>query len=330
MLRTEKPLRCPDCHSQSFQRNSLTATCLTCGHSYPVRYGIIDFLPAPNRAVTHELRGLAAENNLDVEDDLERVKYLRTEHIDTTSELMTKSRHERTQYYQQTSAAFYEGLSRARPDAGLRVLEIGSERTFFKLRTIRDLCDEAYALNIFFHITAENEHLDWPVRILGDMNDIPIGDNYLDLIICSATIHHSNSLDKALAEVARVLRPSGRALILNEPIEGWLKARGLERGVARHSRHDDIHEDPVTWRQWTDGIKGSGLLPDFFLPAWFLQQVASADSLPDDVRFGSLARIVRPVLRNSLIQDLVRTMCRAPGQALLGLPLNVVLWKGPH
>jgi hypothetical protein len=99
----------------------------------------------------------------------------------------------RTTYYQTTTAAFYEGLARAKPDAGMRVLELGSERTYFKLRTIRDLCDEAYALNIYFNINETNIDIDWPVRVLADMNDLPFPDGYFDLIICSATLHHTDT-----------------------------------------------------------------------------------------------------------------------------------------
>src|SRR5580704_18643955 len=184
MIIDPTPFRCPLCHSASLVAFATGLKCAQCGQSYPVRFGIIDFLTAPDAAVTKELKGLAAENNIDFDGSLDAVKFLRTPHIHTTEELMAGSRHERTQYYQQTSAAFYEGLARARPDAGLRVLEIGSERTYFALRTIKDLSTEAYALNIFFHVTAANEQSGWPVRILGDMNALPFQNDYLDLVIC--------------------------------------------------------------------------------------------------------------------------------------------------
>ena len=282
---------------------------------------------APTHAVSHELEGLAAENSVSPGDGIEAVKWLRTGRIETTAELMASSRGERTQYYQQTAAAFFEGLSRSKPDADMRALEIGAERSFFMLRTIRDLCSEAYALNIFFHITHENANQQWPVRVLGDMNDLPFADGHFDLVICSATLHHTATLPEAFREVARVLRPGGRAIVINEPVEGLVKSRGLDRGQQAHDRDEHIHEDPVSARQWSRAIAGSGMLPDYFVPAWFMQQVAAHESAPQDVRFARLARALAPMMRRPFVQDLGRLLGRIPGQALLGLPLNVVLWK---
>ena len=314
------------CHSPSLEPSQRGLICESCGRCYAQSRRIIDFLPQPGAAVQHELAGLASENGVDPRLGIEAVKLLHTEHIDTLSDLMLRSRHEPAQYYQQTTAALYEGLARARLDAGMRVLEVGSERTFFKLRTIRDLTSEAYALNIFFHVTPEMDCIEWPVRLLGDMNELPFVDEYLDLIICSASLHHTSTMDIALAEMKRVLRPKGRVILLNEPVEGWLKARG-RKGGRSHDRHEEIHEDPVTWRRWTDAIGGSGLRPDYFLPAWFLQQLGEPDSLHEQMRFRGLARRLAPLLRRSSWQDLASTVFRIPAQAVLGMPLNVVLWK---
>jgi len=327
MSNSIRPYRCPNCHSTELVNRDVETIACKCGSTYSVRYGIIDFIPEPSQAVKHELTGLAHENNVSVEDGCESVKLLRTARIETLDDLMTTSRHEPGQYYQQTMASYLEGLSMAQIDSGMKVLEIGSERRFANLTIIRDFCAEAYAVNIFFHISDENEDLAWPSRVLGDMNDLPFADGYFDLIVCSATLHHTATLPLAVKEIARVLRAGGRAVIVNEPVEGRIKTLGKRRQHDRTNRDNHIHEDPVTIQQWRQSIKASGLRPDPFLPNWFGQQVARIDTLSEGVRFAGLAKRLSPVFRHSTTRDLASVVGRLPGQSLLGLPLNVVLWK---
>lgn len=47
----------------------------------------------------------------------------------------------------------------------------------------------------------------------GDLADLPLPDDSLDALITVNTVYFVADLDRALAEIARVLRPSGRALI---------------------------------------------------------------------------------------------------------------------
>jgi len=322
-----RPYRCPNCHSTELMSRDVDSMACECGTTYSIRYGIIDFIPEPSQAIRHELEGLAHENNVPVDDRCESAKLLRTARIETLDDLMTTSRHEPGQYYQQTMASYMEGLSRAQVDSAMKVLEIGSERRFAKLTMIKDFCAEAYALNIFFHISDENEDLAWPSRVLGDMNDLPFADGYFDLIVCSATLHHTATLPLAVKEIARVLRAGGRAVIVNEPVEGRIKTLGKRRQDDRANRDEHIHEDPVTMQQWRHSIKASGLREDPFLPKWFGQQVARIDALPEGVRFAGLAKRLSPVFRHSTTRDLLGVAGRRLGQSLLGLPLNVVLWK---
>jgi hypothetical protein len=115
-----------------------------------------------------------------------------------------------------------------------------------------------------------------------------------------------------------VLRPGGRAVVVAEPIEGAWKARGLRNGLKAHHRDDHIHEDPISMKQWNDAIGRSGLRGDFFVPAWFMQQVATASSSHKDLRFRGLARMVGPLMQRSTIQDVTRAVGRIPAQGFSG------------
>jgi SAM-dependent methyltransferase len=153
---------------------------------------------------------------------------------------------------------------------------------------------------------------------------LPFIDGSFDLVIVSASLHHAPNWESTLRQIAAVLRTGGRAIIVNEPVEGTLKHVGRARTV---ERDDLIHEDPVTWRQWSKAIAASGLRPSYFVPHWFLDQSAHltrSGSLP---RFGRLAKSVGPALRVPFLQESARLLGGPLGRQLLGLPLNVVLWK---
>lgn len=47
--------------------------------------------------------------------------------------------------------------------------------------------------------------------------ELPFEDNSIDLVFCFAAAHHFVKLDETLAEVYRVLKPSGKCLFLYEP-----------------------------------------------------------------------------------------------------------------
>jgi len=58
-----------------------------------------------------------------------------------------------------------------------------------------------------------------------DIQHIPYADNTFDLIIANAMLYHVPNLDRALREVARVLKPSGRFLCSTSGVNGlpsWL------------------------------------------------------------------------------------------------------------
>jgi ubiquinone/menaquinone biosynthesis C-methylase UbiE len=49
----------------------------------------------------------------------------------------------------------------------------------------------------------------------GDVENLPIGAGELDAAMMSLVLHHSPAPGKALTEVARVLRPGGRVLVVD-------------------------------------------------------------------------------------------------------------------
>ncbi|MFI6213584.1 methyltransferase domain-containing protein [Nocardia brasiliensis] len=47
----------------------------------------------------------------------------------------------------------------------------------------------------------------------GDLHDLPVSDDAVDLIVCALALNHNSALEPILAEFARVLRPGGHLVI---------------------------------------------------------------------------------------------------------------------
>ena len=72
----------------------------------------------------------------------------------------------------------------------------------------------------------------------GEIEDVPLSDDAFDLAVLSQALHHATAPEPALAEATRVVKPSGRVLILDlvEHDEAWVAERlgdrwpGFDRG----------------------------------------------------------------------------------------------------
>ena len=59
------------------------------------------------------------------------------------------------------------------------------------------------------------------------MEEVPIDDASVDLVFFSQSLHHAAHPDRALREAARILRPSGRIVILDLARHRFEEAREL-------------------------------------------------------------------------------------------------------
>jgi ArsR family transcriptional regulator len=59
----------------------------------------------------------------------------------------------------------------------------------------------------------------------GDVEHVPLADRSVDIALLSQALHHAEHPDRALAEARRILRPGGRALVLElrEHAEAWVR-----------------------------------------------------------------------------------------------------------
>ena len=62
----------------------------------------------------------------------------------------------------------------------------------------------------------------WTEFIRGEMEDIPLPDGSIDVVISNGVLNLSARKSRALAEIFRVLRPGGRVSMADLTVEGEL------------------------------------------------------------------------------------------------------------
>lgn len=130
-----------------------------------------------------------------------------------------------TQYYRRCEIAL---LQRAfGPLRGKRLLKLDLWNEAFNTRILqwaRDQGAEAFGFDLSQTVAARARRNDREacrgnghaaaLRLLrGDIREIPFADASVDLVYTMGTIEHIDEFSQAVAEVARVLRPGGRAII---------------------------------------------------------------------------------------------------------------------
>lgn len=68
----------------------------------------------------------------------------------------------------------------------------------------------------------------------GDLHDLPLADDSVDLVVCALALVHVPELGRAFAELVRVLRPGGRLVVSDS--RGLIGDLGGPAGAQAHSR----------------------------------------------------------------------------------------------
>lgn len=106
----------------------------------------------------------------------------------------------------------------------------------------------------------------------GSVYDIPFADKSFDTVLFSEVIEHLDHPEQALSEIARVLRPGGRVIVIFPNDFMFMVAR-LLTGMIREAFYDPGHVMQWTPKKFAAAVTAAGLtlhsarsLPFFFWP----------------------------------------------------------------
>jgi ubiquinone/menaquinone biosynthesis C-methylase UbiE len=133
--------------------------------------------------------------------------------------------------------------------------------------------------------------------IHGDMYALPFADGVASIVACGYAFHHMQEPARALAEMARVLRPGGRAAIVDFIVpEG--SGGAIQNEIER--TRDPSHTNAQTVSQFHSLILDAGLhlLSDELRPHWydFDLWMRNAGSLPGDATYVQVRRTMEEIM----------------------------------
>jgi len=165
-------------------------------------------------------------------------------------------------------------------------------------------------------------------RLLGDMANVPIVSDTIDVVFANAAVHHSADLDCAVQEIARVLKGGGRCVLVNEPVIGLFET-GREARFGLEERRLGLNERVYRITQWRRALRRAGLRSRFEItPAGLSAKIAQRRASPAYQGFPK-----RTLLRLLDSNPIRRVILAAGKPMLLWLyPFNVVIWahKAPR
>jgi arsenite methyltransferase len=101
-------------------------------------------------------------------------------------------------------------------DTILAARKVGPEGMAIGLDVLDEMCERGRS-----H-AAEAGVVGWARFLLGEMEDIPLPDESVDIAISNGVLNLSARKSRALAEIFRVLRPGGRICMADLTVEGEL------------------------------------------------------------------------------------------------------------
>jgi len=113
-------------------------------------------------------------------------------------------------------------------DKAKRIIDVGTGEGQIA-RVLQGLGSDVVGVDpVVAQIEEANRRGGGPTYVLAGADDLPFADNEFDAAIACLVFEHIDTMDEAMAEIARVIRPGGRfALFLNHPLmqppgSGWI------------------------------------------------------------------------------------------------------------
>lgn len=90
--------------------------------------------------------------------------------------------------------------------------------------------------------------------VVGDVATLPLPEASVDLVTSSFSVHHWPDAGRGFAQIRRVLRPGGRAVVYDVP-DSWGRFETRSRGLARAATAGGFASSEVTSLAWPAGVR---------------------------------------------------------------------------
>jgi len=326
-------LRCPVCLAEatlSLRNPSGTAIeviggemeCGSCKRRFPLLQGTCDLCPNPSPIGERELAAQQAVEDRTLAESRDYADLVRDEERLRTFICSLPEGFATTA--EQASVVRW-ALDRLAPRPGDVALDVGAGMAWTTAMLADHGC-RAVAVDISRlylprsrFLQNESRYFD---RVLGDMTALPVASQKFDIAFANAALHHSPDLGRTFVEIARALKPGGRAVFVNEPVAGHYERKRVEN-FGKEESADGFNEHIYRVREWRALARTAGLDLRFEIStAGIAEKIAArrkqAARLPLSRRL-AYAALGNPALRSALIT--------AIGPLALRLyPFNVVMW----
>ncbi|HET6573004.1 MAG TPA: class I SAM-dependent methyltransferase [Fimbriiglobus sp.] len=310
-----------------FVADNGSVRCPSCAIAWSVGpHGAVNALDEPAESVVREIDGMRSEDPSRYP-TLESFLFQPVEQVSRFEDRIRGEEGAAKNYYRSTDLNFRYAFDKLGITGSERVLEVGAEHDYPFLQVFRERGCECYATNLFF--CYEPGRPPGVQVVLGDMNRLPYRNGVFDVVLLSATSHHSPDLPGLMSELARVIRPGGWVLLLNDPTHGVFK-HALDRfGLGSRKggdRHELVNENEYPVSAYRRLARASGFdESESFFSVYYDQKLRSGQVA--GVRFSPLARLASLVWRIAPLRSLLHKVALYPGQMIIGLELNLILRK---
>jgi SAM-dependent methyltransferase len=152
--------------------------------------------------------------------------------------------------------------------------------------------------------------------VVGDMERLPFADGAFDLVTTSAALHHASDPVRTLRHAARVLRPGGVLLTLNEPVKGLFRDESPILG----GRADAAGEHLYWASAYLGFFRAAGLEPRLHFPGWIDRSLRERN-WDGVVYYRRLLPAAGLIWSLPIVRSLARGPLLRPGLDLFGLTL---------
>lgn len=228
-------LICPICGGNSFrvvteEQNTIEIRegyvwCNACQNKFTISKGVLNFLANPSPLVEKAQKGWLKYDLLPwglpfkLKDMNRYEKQILALPNGDDSDIFKRE----TLFQNISSAAyaFYQGLSLLGLTGKERLLDLGADICWSTNR-FAELGCQCIALDLNHHLPVSDVYIYknnvYFERMIADMSDLPFADESFDIVVTVTSIHHTPDLEKTFREIARVLIPLGKVILINEPV----------------------------------------------------------------------------------------------------------------